>query len=118
MPIIALDRTANPNWLDGVRYQVPSRTDPHATYLCELTAYNGNGECDCQDFRARFGPLLSRMVTPEQALADGTVKLRDYQRPEHALMCRHLVDAHWKFEQEVLHRIIEQDRAQPGWRPD
>lgn len=98
---------------DGmIRYSVPSRSDPHATYVCELTSYNGNGSCPCDDFKFNFEKHLSRMVTPERALEEGLVKLRKYQRPRDALRCFHLVEAHDQFKDDVVKAFAAKERAQ------
>lgn len=106
-------------WMEGVVYKVPSRTDPHDTYHCQLTDYNGNGRCVCSDFTIRFEPLLQKMVKPEEALAQGLVTQRKYQREDgsQSLMCWHLVEAHWKFNRDVLARIIENQREAARGHP-
>ena len=76
---------------DALRFQVPSRSEPDE-HLVDLGAYRGAGRCDCMDFATRFEPLIARGVSPEDAVARGLVKLRDYQLgPEDALSCWHLV---------------------------
>lgn len=63
---------------NSLRWHVKSRTS-EAEYLVDVSAYNGNGMCSCKDFATRFGPFLSRGVTPDEAFRDAWVKPRDYQ---------------------------------------
>ena len=117
MSTVQLDQITKAEWLEGITYKVPSRRDPHATYHCCLTDYAGNGSCACDDFQFNLGPLLSRMVKPEQALQEGLIRKRDYQDPDgsETLMCWHLVRAHRQFEKEVLAAIIRrQAEAREG----
>jgi hypothetical protein len=98
-------------WSGRLTYRVPSRTDPHETYECELTSYHGNGRCPCRDFEMRFEPLLRRMVSPEAALREGLVKQREYQREGDVLRCEHLVQAHDEFHRELMESLSEVERV-------
>jgi hypothetical protein len=119
MAAVAIDPTVKPEWLDGIRYQVSSRTNPHDTYLCELTDYSGNGRCVCRDFQIHFEPHLSRMVGPAEALARGLVEQREYQpTPEDVFKCWHLVQAHWQFERDTIARVLELKLAETGGRDE
>ncbi len=112
-----LDKPELPTWKDGIRYTVPSRSDPHETHLVELTDYSGNGSCSCTDFDTRFRPLLSRMVTTEQALEEKLVRLREYQRPCDALRCWHIIQGRDKFTNEVLAAIAAKERDEARGQP-
>lgn len=82
--------------IDGekYRYHVHSRSGgkPHLVDLCE---YGFNGQCDCEDFRFRCEPKLSRGIPVDQSLR-----------------CRHLKLAHAYFGAISLRAIwcIEQGR--------
>ena len=93
-----------------LRYLIPSRTNPHDSYVCELDSYSGNGECACPDFLIHFAPLLSRQITTEQALAQKLVKLRENQRPADALRCFHLVEARSQFADDVIHAMAKKEK--------
>lgn len=82
---------------DVLRWIIPSDSDPHVSYVVELDSYQKNGECQCMWFETQFRPLLSRMVTPEEAVARGAVKLKKGQRVEDALRCKHILDAQKRF---------------------
>lgn len=88
---------------DALSWLVPSRTRPSEIHKVELGDYAGAGRCSCMDFQTRFEPLLARMVTPERALAEGLVKLRDYQlSPEDALSCWHIIEARRRLAHHVI----------------
>lgn len=85
-------------YADALSWTVASRSDPHVTYLVELGDYAGNGACSCDDFKIRFGSLLSRAVTSERAVRDGLVKWPNAKRPyqlkvSDALRCAHICEA-------------------------
>lgn len=82
---------------DVLRWIIPSDSDPHVSYVVELDSYAKNGECQCMWFETQFRPLLSRMLTPEQAVAGGLVKLKKGTRVEDALRCKHILDAQKRF---------------------
>lgn len=87
---------------DATRWVIPSRSDPHVTYVCELKDYGGNGSCACEDFSCRFAKLLAQGITPEEALIRKLVKLRPGYRRSDALRCFHLVEAHERFNQQAI----------------
>lgn len=89
-----------------LRFQVKSRSDPHATYMCELDAYGGNGRCDCMDFATRKEPLLARRITAEQAVAQGLAKVPKSGRISDALRCGHLVDARDQLATAVIRTLV------------
>jgi hypothetical protein len=105
MSTIALDGAPDARWYDGVRYHVPSSTRPHITYLVELTDYTCNGTCQCEHFHTRLGPLLSRRITPQQAIARKLVKVKKTDHPEDALRCQHIIAARRQFTDEVISAI-------------
>lgn len=82
---------------DVLRWIIPSDTDPHGSYVVELDSYAKNGECQCRDFEMRCRPLLARLITPEQAVEAGLVKLKKGKRVEDALRCKHILDAQKRF---------------------
>lgn len=94
-----LDSTGPASVYDcALRWSVPSRTNPHESYVVALGDFNGNGCCACDDFKFNFGKLLCRRITPEMAIAKGLVKWpnpkRAYQlKPSHALSCAHIMEA-------------------------
>jgi len=102
-------QTVSPaTWFEGVRYHVKSSTKPGETYLCELHLYRGNGVCQCPWFVKGLEKWLRRGYDGERALAEGKVKLiYEGQRPDQALMCKHLIDSHWRFERQVMDAIVE-----------
>lgn len=97
-----------------LRWEIPSRTPGQPPYVVDLGAYEGHGECVCKDFATRFGPFLSRGVSPEEALEGGWVdKLREYQLgPEDALSCFHLVQARRLCARAVARAFAKIERAQ------
>jgi hypothetical protein len=101
----ALDGPIDARWFDGVRYHVPSSTRPLDNYLVELTDYAGNGSCQCEHFQTRLGPLLSRRITPHQAIDRKLVKVKKTDHPEDALRCKHIIAARRQFTDEVLAAI-------------
>ena len=96
---------------DAVRYRVASRSNPHESYLVDLTDYSGNGTCQCKHFQCRLEPLLARMITPEKAVADRLVTLLPKQQVEDALRCGHICEARNKFTTDVLNAINEKTKA-------
>ncbi len=90
---------------NALRWHVPSRTDPHVVHLVELDDYFGNGRCDCQDFCFRLEPLLRRLVTPEQAVAQKLVRLKHGQREQDALRCWHAIEARSAFADLMIKSI-------------
>ena len=97
---------------------MPSRTNPHEHYLVDLTAYNGQGQCQCKHFECRLAPLLSRLVKPETAVAEGLVHLKPGQREEDALRCEHIMEARRTFTSDVLARIVERQKQEAAGRPE
>lgn len=75
---------------DALRWEIPSRSNPHEVHIVELNAQPGYSICTCMHFQCRLLPLLARGVTPEQAVAQGLVKLAPRQRTEDSLKCQHI----------------------------
>jgi hypothetical protein len=95
---------------NALRWEIPSDSDPHAVYVVELHGAPGFSVYTCKHFECRLGPLLARGVSPEQALAEGLVKLcYPGQRDEDALKCKHVLDAEKRF---ALAAIASLSRAQ------
>jgi hypothetical protein len=95
----------------ALRYHVASRSQAHEVHLVELDSYAGNGECSCTFFRLKLEPLLRRLVTPEQALAQRLVRLKPGQREQDALRCWHLVEARDQFATDMLTAILSHEKA-------
>ena len=95
----------------ALRYHVPSRSDPHATYLCEIDDYAGNGRCDCPFFQFSLEPLLRRLVTPEQAVAQRLVRLKAGQRETDSLRCYHILAVRDQFATDMLTAILSHEKA-------
>ncbi len=100
-----------------LRFTVPSGSDPHATYLCELDSYSGNGECDCPNFV--FPPkgkpyskrdLCAKRVTPEDAVARGWVKMPKSGRASDALRCKHIVDSRDQLASAVIRALVKAEK--------
>lgn len=96
---------------DALRWIIPSDSDPHGSHVVELDSFNGNGECTCEDFNMRFRPLLSRRVTPEQALQAGLVKQRTNQRAEDVLRCKHIISAQKQFACAAIKSLSKAKKA-------
>jgi len=123
MSITRLDQPAPANLYDNaLRFTIPSRSIGHETHMVDLDAYDMNGMCDCMHFAARLQPHLARNITPEQAIAQGLVKLKKNQRPEDALRCFHIIEAYHQFGQIAARAIsnakkitIEANRPPPSF---
>jgi hypothetical protein len=98
MSTTQLDQPDPANVYDcALRLTVASSSRPHETHLVDLDCYSMNGRCDCEHFTCRLEPLLARQITPEQAVAQGLVKLKKDQRTEDVLRCKHIVEAYRQF---------------------
>lgn len=107
-------RPANVAVPDGVlRFTVASRSRSGVKHLQELDAYNGHGECSCEDFQYNFGKYLKKGLTARQALEQGFIKeLREYQRrPEDALSCRHILDARDQLADLFVAAVMKSEKA-------
>jgi hypothetical protein len=89
-----------------LRYWVHSYSREDREYLVQLDSYGFNGECQCEDFACKFGPLLDRCITPQEALAGELVDEREGKRPEDALRCRHILDAMLTHSEDFSRAII------------
>ena len=102
---------------DGtLRYLVKSRTRPDVTHVCELEHYNFNGVCGCESFTMNLEKYLKKGITPEYAVAQKWVKLKNKERPQDALRCPHLVDAwmQWAVESAKIVMQHEQQKHANG----
>lgn len=101
-----------------LRWTIPSRSNPAETHVVDLSSYGGHGQCLCKDFSTRFGPLLARNYSPEEALKEGWVgPLRDYQLgPEDSLSCWHIIQARRKLAFHVARVFTKAAAAQAGGR--
>jgi hypothetical protein len=100
-----------------LRFQVPSGSDPHVTYLVQLDSYSGNGECDCPAFnfpRKKGGDsmrtLLAKRVTPEQAFQSGQVNMPKTGRVSDCLRCKHIIDARDQLASAVIRCISHAEK--------
>lgn len=98
----------------AMRWHVPSRTKSGETYLIDISSYNGNGFCECTDFSTRFNPLLTRGITPEEALTAGLVHLRPYHfgNPKNVLRCAHVMQARGDFADAMIRALTAARKAQ------
>ena len=60
----AIFPTVTPVPGEPLRYWVQSRSRNTVRHLVDLTAYDGNGECECEQFRFKFGPRLNAGMVP------------------------------------------------------
>lgn len=72
-------------------------------YRVDLTGYNGNGECNCMNFKTKHGPVLSR--TPPLLL-----------KPSPATRCKHIRAAREYFTDEAIGFIVKQE-TEPAPEP-
>jgi len=82
---------------DALRWLIPSRTDPHENYVVELNDAPGYDVCQCKWFVTTLGPLLAKGYSPEQAVAEGLVKIKKWERVEDALKCYHIREANYRY---------------------
>lgn len=40
------------------RFRITSQSRPALTFLVDIVAHNGLGQCDCEHWRARIGPRV------------------------------------------------------------
>lgn len=82
---------------DALRWLIPSRTDPLESYVVELNDAPGYDVCQCKWFVTTLGPILKLGISPEQAVAEGMVKIKKGERVEDALKCFHIREANYRF---------------------
>jgi hypothetical protein len=82
---------------DALRWLIPSRTDPHEHYVVELNDAPGYDVCQCKWFVTTLGPILKLGISPEQAVAEGMVKIKKGERVSDALKCYHIKQAEYEF---------------------
>lgn len=108
-PEPARDRPPIKAIVDGyLVYKVPSLSNPKETYTVDLESYRGHGACDCKDFACRKAPLLDRMITPQQAVRDKLVRVKEGITADMALTCVHIRIAREQFCSDVIAAIIKQ----------
>jgi hypothetical protein len=79
------------------RYLVES-SDPKRTaesYMVDLFAWAGHGQCNCEDWTCRIGPHREAGTEPPKRF------------------CKHIAAARETFTDEVIARFIDQARTQP-----
>lgn len=72
------------------RYKVESESNSDVAYVVDLLAYNGKGQCSCDDWSFRIGPALERE-----------------EEPTH-FYCKHIIAAREEFASLVIAKLIEQ----------
>lgn len=97
------------NYDHPLRYHVASRRNGVEPYLVELNAHGGNGCCQCEDFACRMEPLLSRGLSPKQAVQGELIALPDGRDPRDALRCHHIVEARRAFADDLIAAIMERE---------
>jgi hypothetical protein len=104
----------------AMRWHVESRTANSETYLVDISSYAGNGTCQCPDFKCRFEPILSRLITPEQALTEGLVHLRPYHfgQAKNVLRCAHIMRARGDFADAMIRALTAARKAQCVKEPE
>jgi hypothetical protein len=96
---------------DALRWLIPSESNPHESYVIQLDSFRGNGECQCQHFECRLRPLLSRFISPEEAVSRDLVKLKKGMRVEDALRCKHIIDAQKRFACAMVNALSHARKA-------
>jgi hypothetical protein len=76
-----------------LRFRFESEGRPDIAHVCDLAAFDGFGECSCEDFIYRLRPVLCR---------DGAVGLK---------RCKHLLVAREHLLDQVVSRIVEGESA-------
>lgn len=97
-----------------LRYWVPSRRNPRKRYLVDLTLYNGNGLCACPHSQIRCQKLLTRGISPKEAVEKKLIKLKPGHEVRDALRCEHVLEARSQFLDEIIERVVERDRTAQG----
>jgi len=95
------------NYDDALRWIIPSRTNPHESYVVELGDAPGYSVCQCMHFVGKLGPLLARGVTPEDAVARGMVRLKKNQCAEDSLKCWHIREAEKRLARATIRAIVK-----------
>jgi hypothetical protein len=83
-----------------LRYRFESVTRPEIAHVVDLGAFDGFGECSCEDFGYRVLPVLTRNRNPRTPLghiADETTLKR----------CKHLLAARESLLDQFISRISE-----------
>ncbi len=95
-----------------LRWHVTSRTAAGETYLVDVSAFNGNGTCQCPDFACRFRPILEKGIDAETAEREQLVKMRPYHfgDPKNALRCAHVMRARGDFADAMI-KALQAARA-------
>ena len=78
------------------RFHVDSRSHPEFPHLVDLESYHWGGQCDCEAFKFRHEPTLSRM-TPGATRGD-------------ELRCSHIKAARSYFLDDLLPKIADSIR--------
>ena len=97
----------------ALRWLIPSRSDPHVSYVVELDEPPGYSVCQCDDYAIRFGPLLAKGISPKQALQRGLVKQRCWQQADEVLKCWHILDAEKRLARSTIRAF--RTSHQVGW---
>jgi len=73
------------------RFYVDSRSNPNAPHLVDLESYRWGGQCDCENFKFRKEPDLSKL--PPSAVPDDSYR------------CSHIKAARSYFLDEILPKL-------------
>lgn len=77
---------------EKLRYYVQSESLKDE-YLVDLSAYAGNGQCDCPNFKYKLGPKLQKIHPMDLA-------------PNSVTMCKHIRAAREYLATEVIHLVM------------
>lgn len=97
-----------------LRWKCVSRTRCHVEHVMELGHFKGNGSCTCEDFQFNFFELLSKGITPEEALARKLIpigKKRADKKPEDALRCEHLIEARGMYADAMIKSMDNNEKT-------
>jgi hypothetical protein len=73
------------------RWLIPSKSEGGASYLVDLAALEGHGECQCRWCQTSYAPILKRGQIPTRA-------------------CSHIIDARRKFAVWAVKRFDQFDK--------
>lgn len=88
--------------VDFLSYRIGSESEPGKDYFVDLSEYDGNGKCDCIDFRAWWGPVLEGTKQVE----DLPVAVRKRYR-RFGPVCKHIVIANLHVCKAAVRQMIK-----------
>lgn len=80
------------------RLMCESQRDGVPDYLVDLMALDGNGACPCEHFQYKLYPLVKAQLTQPR-------------KKRIPILCLHLIDAREFLMQEILHKLIDAEKA-------